>query len=85
MTTRLKRTNDVEAGSATWVVLLSQCIDSIATENFPQRLVDALKSLTDFDYSVVFAYYQSEKPLCLFHTFSPEKRADFVDDYLKGP
>jgi len=85
VTTRLKRTNDVEAGSATWLVLLSQCIDSIATENFPQRLIDALKSLADFDYSVVFAYYQSERPLCLFHTFSPEKRAVFVDDYLKGP
>jgi DNA-binding CsgD family transcriptional regulator len=24
-------------------------------------------------------------PLCLFHTFSPEKRVVFVDDYLKGP
>ncbi len=85
MTTRLKRTKDVEAGSATWLVLLSQCIDAIATENFPQRLIDALKSLTDFDYSVVFAYYQSERPVCLFHTFSPEKQAVFVDDYLKGP
>jgi DNA-binding CsgD family transcriptional regulator len=85
VTTRLKRTNDVEAGSATWTVLLSQCIDAIATENFPQTLIDALESLTDFDYSVVFAYYHSERPLCLFHTFSPEKRAVFVDDYLKGP
>jgi DNA-binding CsgD family transcriptional regulator len=85
VTTRLKRTKDVEAGSATWLVLLSQCIDAIATENFPQRLIDALKSLTDFDYSVVFAYYQSERPVCLFHTFSPEKQAVFVDDYLKGP
>ncbi len=85
MTTRPKRTKDVEAGSATWLVLLSQCIDAIATENFPQRLIDALKSLTDFDYSVVFAYYQSERPVCLFHTFSPEKQAVFVDDYLKGP
>ena len=85
MTTRLKRTKDVEAGSAIWLVLLSQCIDAIATENFPQRLIDALKSLTDFDYSVVFAYYQSERPVCLFHTFSPEKQAVFVDDYLKGP
>ncbi|MFV1967452.1 MAG: hypothetical protein ACC628_18640, partial [Pirellulaceae bacterium] len=69
MTTRLKRTKKVEAGSATWVALLSQCIDSIGAENFPQSLTDALKSLTDFDYSVVFAYYQSEKPICLFHTF----------------
>jgi DNA-binding CsgD family transcriptional regulator len=67
------------------VALLSQCIDSIGAENFPLRLVDALKSLADFDYSVAFAYYQSERPLCLFHTFSPEKRVVFVDDYLKGP
>jgi DNA-binding CsgD family transcriptional regulator len=84
-TTRLKRTKKVEAGSATWVVLLSQCIDSIGAGNFPQSLIDALKSLTDFDYSVIFTYYQSEKPICLFHTFSPEKRVVFVDDYLKGP
>ena len=85
MTTRLRGPYEVEAGSPAWVALLSRCIDAIATESFPQTLIDALKSLTDFDYSVVFAYYHSERPLCLFHTFSPEKRAVFVDDYLKGP
>ncbi len=85
MTTQPKLTKNVAAGSVAWVALLSQCIDSIGAENFPQSLVDALESLADFDYSVVFAYYQSEKPLCLFHTFSPEKRVVFVDDYLKGP
>ena len=85
VTTRLKRTKNVEAESATWVAQLSRCIDSIGAENFPQSLIDALKSLTDFDYSVVFVYYQGRTPLCLFHTFSPEKRVVFVDDYLKGP
>ncbi len=85
VTTQPKRANNVAAGSVAWVALLSQCIDSIGVENFPQSLVDALKSLADFDYSVVFAFYQSEKPLCLFHTFSPQKRVVFVDDYLKGP
>lgn len=85
MTTRLKRTRNAEAGSAPWLARLSQCIQSIGAENFPQALIDALKSLTDFDYSVVFAYYQGRTPLCLFHTFSPEKRGVFVDDYLKGP
>ncbi len=65
--------------------MLGRSIDAIGDEAFPQILVDALKSLTDFDYSVVFAYYQSERPFCLFHTFSPEKRIIFVDDYLKGP
>jgi len=82
---RPKRPKTIEAGSPTWVKLLGKSIDAIGDETFPQALVDALRSLTDFDYSVVFAYYQSEKPLCLFHTFSPEKRAVFVDDYLKGP
>ena len=85
MTTQPKRTKNVAAGSVAWVTLLSQCIDSIGVEKFPLRLVDALKSLTDFDYSVAFAFHQSERPLCLFDTFSPEKRVVFVDDYLKGP
>ena len=85
MTTQPKRTKNVAAGSVAWVALLSQCIDSIGVEKFPRRLVEALKSLPDFDYLVVFAFHQSEKPLCLFDTFSPEKRVVFVDDYLKGP
>jgi DNA-binding CsgD family transcriptional regulator len=85
VTTQPKRANNVAAGSVAWVALLSQCIDSIGAGNFPRRLVDALKSLADFDYSVVFAYDRNEKPSCLFHTFSPEKRVVFVDDYLKGP
>jgi DNA-binding CsgD family transcriptional regulator len=82
---RPKRTKNVEAGSPAWLSMLGRSIDAIGDEAFPQILVDALKSLTDFDYSVVFAYYQSERPFCLFHTFSPEKRIIFVDDYLKGP
>ena len=85
MTTLPTRTKNTGAGSAEWVALLSQCIDSIGAESFPGALVDTLKSLADFDNSVVFAYHQSEKPLCLFHTFSPEKRTVYVDDYLKGP
>jgi len=82
---RPKRTKNVAAGSPAWLSMLGRSIDAIGDEAFPQILVDALKSLTDFDYSVVFAYYQSERPFCLFHTFSPEKRIIFVDDYLKGP
>jgi DNA-binding CsgD family transcriptional regulator len=83
--TQPKRTKNGETGSPAWVTMLGKSIDSLGNEIFPQILVDALKSLTDFDYSVVFAYYQSERPLCLFHTFSPSKRVVFVDDYLKGP
>ena len=72
-------------GNTARISLLSQCIDSIGIDKFSGNLVSALKSITDFDYSVCFAYYQNEKPICLYHTFSPARRVVFVDDYLKGP
>ena len=72
-------------GAASWVTLVSMCIDCIGKDEFSEHLIAALRSLTNFDNSVVFAYYRSERPVCLFHTFSPENRVVFVDDYLKGP
>ena len=85
MTVSPKRVKKVELGDAEWICLLSQCIDSIGNDEFPGRLVEALKSVADFDYSVSFAYHQKEKPVCLYNTFSRANRIVFVDDYLKGP
>ena len=85
MTANPRRIKKVELGSIAWISLLSNCIDAIGSENFPDSLIAALSSITDFDYSVSFAYYQNEKPICLYNTFSPEKHVVFVDDYLKGP
>ena len=65
--------------------LLASCIDSLGNDRFPEKLIQAIKSVTSFDNSVVFAYYKKEKPLCLFHTFTPKQRIVYVDDYLKGP
>ncbi len=79
------RVKKVDLGNATWIALLSRCIDSIDSEKFPEYLVAALKSITDFDYSVSFAYHQYEMPISLYDTFSPAERIIFVDDYLKGP
>ncbi|MCP4186925.1 MAG: helix-turn-helix transcriptional regulator [Gammaproteobacteria bacterium] len=80
-----KRVKKVELGNANWIALLARCIDSIGNDAFPGKLVEALKSVADFDYSVSFAYHQNEKPLCLYNTFSHANRAVFVDDYIKGP
>jgi DNA-binding CsgD family transcriptional regulator len=85
MATNPLRIKKIDLGSAARISLLSQCIDSIGTEEFSSNLVTALKSVADFDYSVSFAYHQNETPLCLYNTFSPAKRVVFVDDYLKGP
>ncbi len=79
------RAKKIDLGNAAWITLLSRCIDSIGTDRFTDNLISALKSITDFDYLVSFAYHQKDQPICLFHTFSPGDRVVFVDDYLKGP
>ena len=80
-----KRAKKIELGNAGWISSLSRCIDSAGNDEFPGKLVETLKSVADFDYSVSFAYHQNEKPICLYNTFSRANRAVFVDDYLKGP
>ncbi|MHC4221723.1 MAG: helix-turn-helix transcriptional regulator [Planctomycetota bacterium] len=85
MVTNPGRKKKIDLGNATWVSLISECIDSIGTEEFPESLVSALRSITEFDYLVSFAYHQKEQPICLYHAFSPAERVVFVDDYLNGP
>ena len=75
----------ITLGDDSWIELLSRCIDTIDSENFNVSLLTALRSITDFDYSVSFAYHRNEPPICLHHTFNPAQRVIFVDDYLKGP
>ncbi len=72
-------------GATDWLAALANCVDSVGQEELPGNLVAALRTLVEIDYSVSFAYFQSETPLCLHHTYDPSQRVIFVDDYLKGP
>jgi DNA-binding CsgD family transcriptional regulator len=80
-----QRSKEKRLEEADWISLLSDCIDSINDEQFPNRLVTTLKSITQFDYCVCFAYHDKEKPICLYDTFSAQERVVFVEDYLNGP
>ncbi|MFT7671654.1 MAG: DNA-binding CsgD family transcriptional regulator [Gammaproteobacteria bacterium] len=79
------RAKKIDLGNTIWISLLSECIDALGKDQFTDHLLDALKSITGFDYSVCFAYHQNKKPICLFHSFTLQERVVFVDDYLKGP
>jgi len=50
MASKPGRLKKIDLGDTAWVVLLSRCIDSLDSEDFPECLVAALKSITDFDY-----------------------------------
>ncbi len=85
MANNSRRAQKIDLGNADWISLLSCCIESVSTDQFTDDLINALKSITNFDYSVGFAYHQNEQPVCLFHNFNPSEQLVFVDDYLKGP
>lgn len=71
--------------STAWMTSLAQSIDLIGTEHFTDSLIRSVKVIANIDYAQAYAFYQNERPVCLFHTFSPEKRIVYVDDYIKGP
>ncbi len=60
-------------------------IDAIGSESFAQTLSEALKGIVEFDYTVVFGYLGSARPMDLFDDFPRGKRKVFVEDYQEGP
>lgn len=72
-------------GDKAWNDSLATTVSAIGTADFAPSLIEALKHVAPFNYSVIFAYYSSARPLDLFDTFPAAKRRVFVDDYQAGP
>ncbi len=68
-----------------WHDHIAQVIAAGDTSRFPAVLVQALRHVVPFDYSVFFAYRGQERPICTCDTFTPRQRIVFVTDYLEGP
>ncbi len=68
-----------------WHGQIAQVISAEDTPRFPAVLVQALRHVVPFDYSVLFAYRGQERPICPYDTFTPEQRIVFVTDYQEGP
>ena len=68
-----------------WNTSLAQVIQSINSPNFAQVLADALRSIVEFDYTVLFAYYKDVRPIDLYDDFPAKKRRIYVTQYQEGP
>lgn len=44
-----------------------------------------MRSLVSFDYAVVFAYREKQRPIDLYSTFTPDEHVIFVSLYQAGP
>ncbi len=62
-----------------------QLICDIGKSAFGASLSAALQEIVPFDYTVVFGYHGSARPLDLYDDFPRKKRKIFVEDYQEGP
>ena len=62
-----------------------QLIADIGGTAFATSLSGALQEIAPFNYTVVFGYFGSERPLDLYDDFPSIKRKIFVEDYQEGP
>ena len=72
-------------GDKAWNDSLAAAIGAIGTKDFAGLLIAALEHVAPFNYSVIFGYCGSARPIDLHDSFPPAKRRIFVDDYQAGP
>lgn len=64
---------------------IGRMIAAEGSPDFPRRLADFLRTVTPYDFTVMFSYRGTARPLDLFDDFPRKKRAVFVTDYQAGP
>ena len=64
---------------------IGRLIAAEGTGEFPRRLADFLRSIAAYDFTVIFGYCGTARPLDLYDDFPDNKRAIFVTDYQAGP
>lgn len=70
---------------AKWNAQAAQIIGGMETDIFPEVMSNALSSIVEFDFTVVFGYMGKARPLALYDDFPLDRRRMHVDEYLEGP
>lgn len=70
---------------AEWNEHVAKIIGDLEKADFARSLSLGLKSIVDFDYTVIFGYVGTGQPLALYNDFPEDRRILHVDEYLEGP
>lgn len=68
-----------------WCASAGRIVDLIGTDGFPAALTDAMRQLMDFEFTVMFGYVGSARPLDLYNDFPPDRYRLHVAEYQEGP
>ena len=64
---------------------IGRMITATGSPAFPGTLADFLRSCVPYDFTVIFGYSGTARPLDLYNDFPHHRRAVFVTDYQAGP
>ena len=68
-----------------WNKEAGRIVEAIGTTQFPEMLSQGLRQIVEFDYTVMFGYVGSARPLDLYDDFPPDRRRLHVEEYQEGP
>lgn len=68
-----------------WYEQAGLAVDAIGSSAFPRVLAKALRQITPYDFTVIFGYAGSARPLDLFDDFPEDRRRLHVEEYQEGP
>lgn len=68
-----------------WMDAAGRIVEGIGTPKFPRFLAQGLREVAPCDYTVIFGYAGSARPLDLYDDFPPDRRRLHVEEYQEGP
>ena len=68
-----------------WMTAAGRLIDAVGTREFGKCLAAALRTVAPYDFTVVFGYAGTARPLDLYDDFPPGRRLLHVEEYQAGP
>lgn len=68
-----------------WMIAAGRIVDAIGTADFGPALAAGLRQIAPYEFTVVFGYVGSARPLDLYDDFPPRRRILHVEEYQEGP
>lgn len=68
-----------------WMANAGRIVDCIGSAEFAPALADGLRAIVPYDFTVIFGYVGSARPLALYNDFPPDRRRMHVEEYQEGP
>lgn len=68
-----------------WFDAAGKIVNAIATPKFPKVLAQGLREIAPYDFTVIFGYVGSARPLDVYDDFPPDRRRLHVEEYQEGP